>query len=120
MSARGHRVVGWLFIVVFGIVVVLMLLLGRVHNGWAPAEVQCYHGPFPTVGGPYYENTEVSGGVSLFPLGIDCTYDSPDDAIGPQTVHNYQLGPTILFVIGIAGIAGGCLLIVRGHLIDRR
>ncbi|MFB2581354.1 hypothetical protein ACEXQD_08885 [Herbiconiux sp. P15] len=119
MSAGFQRTVGWVAIALFAVVAALLLAVGWVHDGWAPPDAQCISGPSPDRGGPFYENTEVSGRVSLFPLGVDCTYDVPGDGFGPQTVHNYNAAPTITLVLSTLGLAAGVLLVVRANLIDR-
>lgn len=110
---------GWITIVGCCILGLLLIGFGWIHDGWAPPATQCLHGPVPELGGPFYEQTEVTGERSYFPLGVLCTYDVPGDDYGPQTVHNYKLVPTALLVASGLGIPGGALL-VRGRPKPRR
>ena len=87
-------------------------------NGWDPLGIQCiYVDDQPRVGGPYLEDSKISGNWTQFPFGIDCTYDSPTDDFGPQTVSHPDWPATITFGIGLGGVFGGVALANRG---DRR
>jgi hypothetical protein len=82
-----------------------------------PSSARARHLPEP--GGPFYENTEVAGERTFMPLGVNCTYDSPDDAIGPQTVQNTNW-PATAFWIGNSIIAlYGASLAFRPRAIPR-
>jgi len=96
-----------------------MLAVGWVHDGWAPPFIQCLNGPFPVEGGPFYESTRVTGEQTLFPLGVDCTYDVEGDAFGPQVIHNYNVVPTVVLVVSLLGVAGGLWIIVRARRLER-
>lgn len=56
---------------------------------------------------PVLREHVVTGERTFMPLGVTCTYDSPDDAIGPQTVQNpnwpataFWVGSTIMALYG--------------------
>ena len=104
-SSLIRRVVGFLVLTVFGLVAVAALLVGVTLDGKEQPAVQCTRSAYlPEEGGPFRENTEITGERTFLPLGVNCTYDSPDDAIGPQTVHNTNWSATAWW-IGCTAIA---------------
>jgi hypothetical protein len=107
------RIIGWIVVVLFSLVALMLLAVGWVHDGWAPPGIQCISGPYPDMGGPFYETTEISGTRTWFPLGVDCTYDVAGDGFGPQTVHNYYVPSSITLVVSLLAVAAGAWMIVR-------
>jgi hypothetical protein len=119
VSAGFQRTAGWIAIVIFAGIAVLLLAVGWIHTGWASPDYQCISGPMPADGGPYYETTNISGSRIFFPLGVDCTYEVAGDGFGPQTVHNYNLAPTLALIMSVLGIVVGALFVKRAALIER-
>ena len=119
MSAHVQRVLGWVAVVVFTASALWLLATGLIFDGWDPPGIQCLRGDVPQSGGPFYETAIVTGQQTLFPLGIDCTYDVPGDDFGPQTVHHYNVGTTIALVVSGLGVVGGGLLVYRASVLDR-
>ncbi len=119
MSVRAHRVVGWVVIAFCAVVAIVMINVGWIIDGIGSPDSQCISAPVPELGGPFTESTRMSGQRSILPLGVDCTYDVDGDAFGPQIVHNYRVGPNVVFLVSLLGIAAGALVLVRGRLLAR-
>ncbi|WP_306896162.1 hypothetical protein [Agromyces albus] len=100
-------------------IAVLTLATGWIHDGWNVPTIQCLSAPYPASGGPFHEGTDVSGHATLFPLGLDCTYDVPGDAFGPQTIHNYRFDSTLVLVVSLSAVVGGALLIRRARRVEQ-
>jgi hypothetical protein len=110
MSSVGGRIAAWLVVLALLAVAFVAGILAFTIDGLGPPSSQCARAQqLPTVGGPYYENTTITGSPVWLPLGIACTYDSPDDAVGPQTVLHLRWGETVVVVaaLGLAVVAGG-------------
>ena len=90
--------------VVFGLISLAACAIGVNIDGHADPGTQCTRSSeLPTVGGPYYESSIVTGVRTFFPLGIVCMYDSPDDSVGPQAVwHAQWLSTAVWVAFGIA------------------
>jgi len=98
-ASRFRRIAGVLVFTVFGLLAVNAFLFGITLDGKEHPAVQCTRSThLPESGGPFYENTEVTGERTFMPLGVNCTYDSPDDAIGPQTVQNANWPATVVWL----------------------
>ena len=68
----------------------------------------------PSVGGPYYENTEtLVAERTVLPLGAVCVINSPDDAVGPQTVRLHSWPLTIGWLVSAAAALVGLGLLIR-------
>jgi hypothetical protein len=119
MSASTQRFAGWVCVIVFALLALLMFSVGWIRSGWVVPDMQCIDGPKPEQGGPFYESTRIEGRRTYFPLGVDCSYDVEGDAYGPQTVHNYNAAPTVVLVLSVLGIVAGMLLITRARLLER-
>lgn len=64
----------------------------------------------PAVGGPYFENSSVVARHRLMPLGLDCRWDSPDDAVGPQVAsHRGWASTAVLVLSAIVGVRAGAV-----------
>ena len=110
MSSVGGRVAGWLVVLPLLAVAFVAGILAFTIDGLGPPSSQCARATeLPTVGGPYFENTTITGSPVWLPLGLACTYDSPDDSVGPQTVLHLQWGESAVVVasLGLAVVAGG-------------
>lgn len=70
---------------------------------------QCLSLAPPTEGGPYLENSAVSARPHLLPLGLDCWWNSPDDALGAQLITHEQWPATIVLVLAGVGAAGAVI-----------
>lgn len=103
---RADVVGSWVLIFALLGFALLLGTFGWIHTGWDLPVIQCLNLPVPELGGPFYEATEVDGVRTIFPLGIDCTYDVAGDAYGPQTVHNYNAVPSVLLVLSLVGAVG--------------
>lgn len=98
---------------IFGFLAAASFLSGITLDGKDDPAVQCSRSAArPGAGGPFLESTVITGERTLLPLGVNCTYDSPVDAIGPQTVVNSDwpatitwLGSAALAVLGAAVLA---------------
>ncbi|MCU1523479.1 MAG: hypothetical protein JWO18_373 [Microbacteriaceae bacterium] len=110
-GTRMARVFWWGFAVLFAVIGLVSFFAGTTIGGHIPPSSQCsLSADVPDKGGPYYENTTVTGAVTYFPLGIVCTYDSPDDSIGPQTVAHRNWGETIVSFVSLVGVVLGIVL----------
>ena len=91
----------------------MSFLTGITLAGLDPPAVQCTRNvPVPTEGGPFGMDTQITGERTFFPLGVNCTYDSPGDTFGPQTVVNSNWPATIYWIVstGVA-LVGGVMVI---------
>jgi hypothetical protein len=68
----------------------------------------------------FYEDTVITGERTFMPLGVDCTYDSPDDAIGPQTVVNSNWPATVIWLASVVLAVCGAALLVNPDVFSRR
>ena len=111
MAFRLRRIVGVLVLVFFSLLAISSFLSGITLDGKEHPSIQCLHAaPRPDAGGPFLENAEVSGVRTFLPLGVTCTYDSPDDAVGPQTVQNANWPATVIWMASsAAALYGGSL-----------
>jgi hypothetical protein len=110
MASIGGRIAAWLVVLALLAVAFVGGILAFTIDGLGPPSSQCARAQqLPTIGGPYYENAIVTGSPVWLPLGIACTYDSPDDAVGPQTVLHLQWVETVVVAaaLGLAVVAGG-------------
>lgn len=94
------------FFVVFGLIALAAVAVGMNIDGHSDPSTQCWRSTeVPKIGGPYFESSIVTGARIFFPLGIICTYDSPDDAVGQQSVQHSQWLPTgVALLFGTASI----------------
>ena len=100
-SSRFRRLLGLLVLTVFGLLTLGAFLAGITLDGKEVPAVQCTRSMhLPESGGPFNEGTRVTGERTIMPLGVNCTYDSPKDAIGPQTVQNSNWPATTVWVGG--------------------
>jgi hypothetical protein len=104
------------FFVLFGVIALFAVAVGVNIDGHADPATQCMrNSDVPKIGGPYFESTIVTGTRTFFPLGISCSYDSPDDTVGPQNVWHAQWLPTgVALVFGAASIGSLLPLPRRG------
>lgn len=108
-----------------GILVSLAILAGSLVVGVNPGgrhapNVQCLLMPSPVVGGPYYEDSSVRSDPTFVPLGLSCSWDSPDDSVGPQTIWHPSIVANVVAVIALLAIvAFGAILLLgpRFHLL---
>lgn len=122
VSGTTRRGLGWMLVILCLGTGLFWFHAGTSLGGLEPASSQCSTAPTadrPTKGGPYYENTTVTGWVTYFPLAIVCTYDSPDDSIGPQTVHNQNWAETVVCLLSLLGVGLGVRLAIDGGRIAR-
>lgn len=76
--------------------------------------------PTPPIGGPYYEDTRILlAERTILPLGAVCVLDSPDDSVGPQTVHVQSWPQTIVWIASGASALFGLLLFIHPGLVVR-
>jgi hypothetical protein len=109
-----RRLLGLVLALVFGALALSALLVGVTLDGKEAPAVQCTRSaPRPDAGGPYYESTLTTGERTWFPLGINCTYDSPDDAIGPQTVVNSNWPATFIWLASSAVTIFAMVLLLK-------
>ncbi|KQP01848.1 hypothetical protein [Leifsonia sp. Leaf264] len=109
MNPVLRMLLGLVLVLVFGALALVSLAFGVTLDGKGDPAVQCtLSAPRPEVGGPYFESTITTGERTWFPLGVNCTYDSPDDEVGPQTVVNSNwtatgvcLASSILTLVGM-------------------
>ena len=86
MASGLRRTIGVLVLLIFSLLALASFLTGITLDGKEHPTIQCVHTTrLPETGGPFRENTEITGERTFLPLGVNCTYDSPDDAFGPQT-----------------------------------
>ena len=105
-----RRLLGLALALVFGALALISVLFGVTLDGEEHPDIQCSRSaPRPAAGGP---STVTTGERTWFPLGVNCTYDSPDDYVGPQTVVNSNWPATFIWITssGIA-IFGAVLLL---------
>jgi hypothetical protein len=93
----------WLALLASLVVLSVSAAIGLNPGGRHSPDVQCTQLSRPLVGGPYYEDSTVVSQRKLVPLGLACTYDSPRDSVGPQTVEHTSLAATV--VSGAAALA---------------
>lgn len=122
MRTIRRRLVGVALVLVFGLFGLMALATGVTLDGKEAPGMQCSSGigPRPSVGGPYYEQTKVTGERTWFPLGMACTYDAPDDGVGPQTVITAHWVPTVIWIGSSILVVLGLVLLVRPDLVARR
>jgi hypothetical protein len=109
-----RRLLGLVLALVFGALALSALLVGVTLDGKEAPAIQCTRSaPRPDAGGPYYESTVTTGERTWFPLGINCTYDSPDDAIGPQTVVNSNWPATFVWLASSGAAIFGMVLLLK-------
>ena len=110
-SSRLRRLLGLLVFTVFGLLALGAFLTGITLDGRELPAVQCTRSMhLPESGGPFNEGTRVAGERTFMPLGVNCTYDSPRDAIGPQTVRNSNWTATTVWVGGaVIALCGASL-----------
>jgi hypothetical protein len=107
-SSRFRRILGLLVLTVFGLLALGAFLVGITLDGKESPAVQCTRSRhLPESAGSFNEGTRVSGERTFMPLGVNCTYDIPNDAIGPQTVQNSNWPATMFWV-------GGTLIALYG------
>lgn len=112
---------GLSLIVIFGVLALSSVLVGVTLDGKESPAIQCTRSaPRPEIGGPYYESTITTGERTWFPLGVNCTYDSPDDDVGPQTVVNSNWPATFSFFASSAVAVLGAVLLRRPGRDSRR
>jgi len=88
-ATRSRRILGLLLFVVFGFFAGTSFAFGITLDGKESPAIQCGHAaPRPQAGGPFTEGTVITGERTFMPLGVNCTYDTPTDSFGPQTVVN--------------------------------
>jgi len=120
-ASRSRRIVGLLVLAVFGFLAAASLLSGITLGGKDVPSIQCGHWvPRPAVGGPFYENTVITGERTFFPLGVNCTYDSPDDSFGPQTVVNSSWPSTLSWLANTTIALFGATLAFCPRALSRR
>lgn len=91
-----RRVVGVALAVSFLAVAMISIVFGITMDGRDDLSTQCQRSSaLPTAGGPYLEDTAVSGSPTFTPLGVACTYDSPNDSFGPQTIAHPDWPATV-------------------------
>lgn len=99
--SRFRRLLGLLVLTAFGLLALGAFLTGITLDGKEPPAVQCTRSMhLPASGGPFHEGTRITGERTFMPLGVNCTYDSLKDAIGPQTVQNSNWPATTIWVGG--------------------
>lgn len=105
----------WVALLASLLVLCVAAAIGLNPGGRHSPDSQCAQLAPPSTGGPYYEDSTVVSRRKLVPLGLDCTYDSPRDSVGPQTVEHTST--TANAVSGAAALATiVCLvLIVRAR-----
>jgi hypothetical protein len=108
-------------IVTFGFLAATSFLFGITLDGKEHPAIQCSHAaPRPEIGGPFYGNTVITGERTFMPLGVNCTYDSPNDAIGPQTVVNSNWPATVIWLPSAVLAVCGATLSVNPEAFSRR
>ncbi|MBF4635065.1 hypothetical protein ITJ38_11680 [Agreia pratensis] len=113
MGALWRVLFGLALVVFFGATALAAVAFGVTLDGRESPAIQCTKSaPRPEVGGPYLESTVVTGERTWLPLGVDCTYDSPDDEVGPQTVTNSNWVATVMAVACSALAVYGVVMIV--------
>jgi hypothetical protein len=109
-----RRLLGLVLALVFGALALSAVVIGVTLDGKEAPAIQCTRSaPRPDAGGPYYESTVTTGERTWFPLGINCTYDSPDDAIGPQTVVNSNWLATFVWLASSGAAIFGMVLLLK-------
>lgn len=106
----------------FSVIAFLILALGSsaMVIGKDPAEIQClYTWEFPAVGGPYDEQTRIKGEFTYFPLGMVCSYDAPDDAVGPQEVSHPNWLATVVVAFSLLMAARSAVLVAKPEAFGR-
>ena len=116
------RLLGLALVLIFGLVGLIAIGTGVTLDGKESPAMQCTSGvgPRPSVGGPYYEQTKVTGERTWFPFGMACTYDAPDDGVGPQTVITAHWVQTVMWIGSSILVVFGLVLLVRPDFIARR
>jgi hypothetical protein len=114
-AQRVPRRVGAALFVVCGVLSLLSFASGVAVFGKDDVSYGCaVEAPRPTVGGPYFENTQVRKAErTLLPLGAVCLLDSPDDRVGAQTVRVQNWAQTVVWLTSGAVAFLGLLLVVR-------
>jgi len=113
-SSRFRRLLGLLVLTVFGLLALCAFLAGITLDGKeVPAVQRTRSMHLPKSGGPFNEGTRVTGERTIMPLGVNCTYDSPKDGIGPQTVQNSNWPATTVWVGGTVIALYGASLVFR-------
>lgn len=108
-------------LVTFGVFATASFLDGITLDGKEDPAIQCSRAaPRPEIGGPFHENTVITGERTFMPLGVDCTYDSPEDAVGPQTVVNSNWPATVFWLASTVLAACGATLSVNPKAFPRR
>jgi hypothetical protein len=103
-----------MLVVLFGALALLSLAGGLTLDGKEAPAIQCTRSaPRPEIGGPYYESSTTNGERTWFPLGVNCTYDSPDDDVGPQTVINSNWPATFMWLASSLLAIFGIVLLVK-------
>lgn len=118
MAAILRRIVGVLALLIFSLLALGSFLNGITLDGKEHPSIQCVHSTrLPETGGPFRENTEITGERTFMPLGVNCTYDSPDDAFGPQTVRNTNWPATVIWIASTAAALYGATMAFRPRTI---
>jgi len=89
------------------------VLVGTNPGGRHSALGQCLYMSTPPVGGPYFEDSSVVAKQRLVPLGLDCWWDSPRDAVGPQVApHRSWAATAVLTLSAVVGV-GAAVVALR-------
>ena len=114
MASGLRRTIGVLVLLIFSLLALASFLTGITLDGKEHPTIQCVHTTrLPETGGPFRENTEITGERTFLPLGVNCTYDSPDDAFGPQTVQNPNWPATVIWIASTAAAVYGASMAFR-------
>lgn len=105
---------------IFGFFAVASFLTGITLDGKEDPAIQCSRGtPLPENGGPFYEGTIITGERTFLPLGVNCTFDAPDDSFGPQTVVNSNWPATLTWLTSTAIALCGVTLLANPQAFSR-
>lgn len=114
------RLLSAISVIAFSILGLGSFLWGITLDGWNAPEIQCsYALERPAAGGPYYERTRIQGDYTFLPLGMDCSYDAPDDDVGPQEVSHPNWLATIIAAFSLLMAARSAVLVVKPEAFGR-
>lgn len=109
-----RRLVGVILCAVFGFFALTSFATGVTLDGIDAPAAQCLrNAPRAAEGGPFYENSRVTGKRTFLPLGINCTYESRTDSYGPQTMVNSNWPATIAWITCTVIALFGAILLVN-------
>ena len=112
----GRRVLGGCLIVSSLILLGVVWVFGANVSGFRPPDTQCFQSQDrPERGGPFLENTVIRGQAAHFPPGVLCTFDSPDDRVGPQQIRLVNNVGLLVGLLGVGGVATGIGLTIASR-----